>query len=200
MINHPRMKIFFTLFIIFFSIHSLTKAEEITDFEIEGISIGESLLDHMTNDEIKYNELKFHPSSSKYYAVNYSGKKDTYEYVDFYIKRGDRKYEIYFIRGIIGINNKNKCLKLKNEISKEMKKLFKLAKFQEGSINHYLYTKSVQHISQFYYGKDARFNDAARVECLFLDEEDKKEFNLTSSSVQVIIQKGGDFAKWFNSL
>ena len=81
-----------------------------------------------------------------------------------------------------------------------MKYLFKLAKFQEGSINHYLYKKSIQHISQFYYGKDARFTDAARAECLIIHEDDKKEFGLVSSSVQVIIQKGGDFAKWFNSL
>ena len=194
------MRIFIVVLVLIFSLQSWTKAEDITDFEIEGISIGDSLLDYMTKDEIKYNDLEFHPSTSKYYAVNFTGKKNSYEYVDFYIKRGDKKYEIFFIRGIIEVNNKNKCLKLKNEIAEEMKNLFKLAKFQEASINHYIYKKSVQHISQFYYGKDARFNDAARAECLYLNEEDKKEFNLFSSSVQVIIQKGGDFAKWFNAL
>ncbi len=194
------MRIFLSILLLIFSLQSWSKADDITDFLIEGMSVGDSLLDYMSKDEIKYNDLEFHPSSSKYYAVNFNGKTNTYEYVDFYIKRGDKKYEIFFIRGIVGVNNKTKCLKLKNKIAEEMKELFKLAKFQEGKINHYIYKKSVQHISQFYYGKDARFNDAARVECLYVSEEDKKEFNITSSSVQVIIQKGGDFAKWFNAL
>ena len=46
------MRIFlFFLFLIFFS-QSWTKADEITDFEIEGISIGNSLLDHYSEEYV----------------------------------------------------------------------------------------------------------------------------------------------------
>ena len=44
------MKILLTLFVLFFS--SLLFAEDISDFEIEGMSIGDSLLDYMSEDEI----------------------------------------------------------------------------------------------------------------------------------------------------
>ena len=59
------MRIFIVVLVLIFSLQSWTKAEDITDFEIEGISIGDSLLDYMTKDEIKYNDLEFHPSTSK---------------------------------------------------------------------------------------------------------------------------------------
>ena len=59
-----KMKNFFTLFFLFFS--SSVVAENISDFEIEGISIGDSLLDFFTENEIKnaiqdysYNDNKF---------------------------------------------------------------------------------------------------------------------------------------------
>ena len=44
------MKILLTFFVLFFS--SSVVADDISDFEIEGISIGDSLLDYMTEDEI----------------------------------------------------------------------------------------------------------------------------------------------------
>ena len=45
------MKIILTFFVLFFS--SSVVAEDISDFEIEGISVGDSLLDYMSEDEIK---------------------------------------------------------------------------------------------------------------------------------------------------
>ena len=46
------MRILSFIFIFIFSCQSLTKADEIKDFEIEGMSIGESLLDYFSNEEI----------------------------------------------------------------------------------------------------------------------------------------------------
>ena len=53
------MKILITLFALFFS--SLVIAEDISDFEIEGMSVGDSLLDYMSEEEIKKQKEKvFH--------------------------------------------------------------------------------------------------------------------------------------------
>ena len=40
------MRIFFTVLVLIFGFQSWTKADDIRDFEIEGISIGDSLLDY----------------------------------------------------------------------------------------------------------------------------------------------------------
>ena len=45
-----RMKTFLTLFVLLFS--SSVVAEDISDFEIEGMSIGDSLLDYFSKEEI----------------------------------------------------------------------------------------------------------------------------------------------------
>ena len=49
------MKVFLTILFLIFSIHLCAKADDIRDFEIEGISIGKSALDFFSEDEIKNN-------------------------------------------------------------------------------------------------------------------------------------------------
>ena len=46
------MRIFFVAVIIILKIHSWSIADDIRDFEIEGISIGDSLLNHFTKKEL----------------------------------------------------------------------------------------------------------------------------------------------------
>ena len=41
------MRVFIVLLVIFFSLQSWTKADDITDFQIEGMSIGDSLLNYI---------------------------------------------------------------------------------------------------------------------------------------------------------
>ena len=47
------MRTFLILFIFVLSLQSLTKADDISDFEIEGFSVGDSLLDHFKEINIK---------------------------------------------------------------------------------------------------------------------------------------------------
>ena len=52
------------ILILTFSFQSLTKADDIRDFQIEGISVGDSLLDYFSENEIKsntnYNGYSYH--------------------------------------------------------------------------------------------------------------------------------------------
>ena len=47
------MKRLLLILILTFSFQTLTKADDIRDFEIEGMSIGDSLLDYFTNKQVK---------------------------------------------------------------------------------------------------------------------------------------------------
>ena len=46
------VRIFLSVLILIFSFESLAKADDISEFEIEGMSIGDSLLKYMSIDEI----------------------------------------------------------------------------------------------------------------------------------------------------
>jgi hypothetical protein len=50
------MKKLFIIIIIFISFQSWTKADDIRDFQIEGMSIGDTLLQFVTNEEIDLSE------------------------------------------------------------------------------------------------------------------------------------------------
>ena len=47
------MRLFLAVLILIFSLQSCAKADDISEFEIEGISIGDSLLDFYSETEIK---------------------------------------------------------------------------------------------------------------------------------------------------
>ena len=46
--------------ILLLSFQSLTKADDIRDFQIEGMSIGDSLLDYFSETEIKNHNQKYY--------------------------------------------------------------------------------------------------------------------------------------------
>ena len=47
------MRVFIAVLVLIFSLQSFTKAEDISDFEIEGISIGDSALEFFDKKEIE---------------------------------------------------------------------------------------------------------------------------------------------------
>ena len=47
------MRVFLAVLFLIFSLQSWTKADDISDFQIEGMSIGDSALDYFSEKEIK---------------------------------------------------------------------------------------------------------------------------------------------------
>ncbi len=132
------MRVFITVLVLIFSLQSWTKADDIRDFEIEGMSIGDSLLDYFSENEIKNNtrhnyyknKINFQFVAIEFYKhslfKNYSG-------VQFHVKKNDKKYKIYSISGYDFYDNDIKgCYKKQNEIDKELSVLFKDAEREEG--------------------------------------------------------------------
>ena len=60
------MKIFIVVLFFILSLHSLSKADNIRDFEIERMSIGDSLLDYISEDEIKGRETDLQGITDKH--------------------------------------------------------------------------------------------------------------------------------------
>ena len=113
-------RILFIILIIF--AQSSTKADEIGDFQIEGISIGDSLLDHFSENKIK-NSIKkgmFERIKDKKFILTEieDNNFDDYERIQFIFKKLDKKYIIFGIHGVLWIrNDMNKCMKKMAEIS-----------------------------------------------------------------------------------
>ena len=120
-----------------FSLQSWTKADDIRDFEIEGMSIGDSLLDYFSEEEINKKidneELITYPGSDKYYGMSFGNENffKTYEFIKFHMKKNDKKFTIVSITGVIDYpNNFEDCLKTKKKLLKKLKNLMILLMYR----------------------------------------------------------------------
>ena len=133
-------KLLILLFSLFVFSSPSVFADDISDFQIEGISIGESLLDYMTENEILkeikrtkdwYLHLK---EPYKYASIYLRGEFLNYDYLGFIIKNSssntyvsnkNEKYKILSITGEIGyIENFDGCMQKRDEIAEIFSKSF----------------------------------------------------------------------------
>ncbi len=132
------MKLFLSLLILILSIKSWANADDIRDFEIEGISIGDSLLDYYSEDIIlKSKERGFiYPNKDFFTARLVNTHGNIYDDIQFQLKANDPNYKIYSIEGIILYdNNIDKCKIEQKKISLEIDKLFpNIKKFYDNGI------------------------------------------------------------------
>ena len=123
------MKRLLLILILTFSFQTSSKAEGISEFEIEGISIGDSLLDHFNVNEINDNLKNVNYPSDKYllfeiYKVDH--QLSQYDALMVHFKKNDKKYIVYSVSGVMEFaDNIQNCLLKKKEIDLELLKLFK---------------------------------------------------------------------------
>ena len=130
------MKRLLLILILTLSFQLVAKADDLRDIEIEGISIGDSLLDFITESQIM--ERAFYPyNSNKFYQSGMlSNSFETYEYLQFNLKKDDSKYIIYGMSGKIFFENDIKsCLKKKDIIFNEILNLFNKADIETSTHN-----------------------------------------------------------------
>ena len=113
------------LAIIFLSLHFITpsQADDIKDFQIDGISVGESVLDHFSKNQIKNakNFAYYYKKSKKFYEIGFDIKSEQYDMISFSLKKNDIKYIIYGIKGSKNYdNNHQECLKQSQKIINEI--------------------------------------------------------------------------------
>jgi hypothetical protein len=104
------------IIILTFSFQSWTKADDIRELEIEGISIGDNALDFFSKDIINDNSI-FYPNSKKFFRTTMILDNNEYNSVQMHIKN-DNKYIIYSIAGIIHYQKNDPKKKCEDERSK----------------------------------------------------------------------------------
>ena len=137
------MRVFIILLILILSLQSGTRADYVRDFEIEGFSIGDSLLNYMTYDEIK---KELNKDNNYYYKnktyVSILSSNEIYEnleiYDDIFFIIKSKNDNNFFIKGIeaqLKIDgNISKCYKKQRSIANDIQKYF-----QELNINEIKY-------------------------------------------------------------
>ena len=119
------MKIFLSVIVFILSLQTSTNADDIRDFEIEGMSIGDSALDFFSKNQITKNSQTYY-KNKKFTPVQNDRLSffKIYDAVDFNFKTDDNKYLFVNISGVIFTDNIDECIDKQNEIKKELALIF----------------------------------------------------------------------------
>ena len=138
------MKKLIIILILAFSFQSWTKADDIGDFEIEGMSIGDSSLDFVSKKFIEKEKYFYRDNNDKFIIFNISKinnktfKFKKFDSVHINYKNNDLKYEIYSLRAKIHyINNIEECYSLKKIILAEFETQFNIIDRADEKSNHW---------------------------------------------------------------
>jgi len=191
------------LLILLFSFFLLSSpsvfAEDISDFEIKGISIGDSLLDYMTEDEIlegmkRTKDIYYYLNEPNKYVEVYLWEFPIYDKVSVkfknnlsskYITNKNNKYTILNVRGMIDYNQDfASCLVKRDEIASSLSSIFPNAEMTE---SNFLYPgdASGNSIVDGIYFKFAT-GDTASVACQNLEETFRNKMDF-SEGLEVTI-------------
>ena len=189
------MKKTLILFVLLFS--SFVFAEDISDFQIEGMSIGDSLLDYFSEkeiiDEIEINKYMYEYTTDEFGEVYKYDGLQTYFMTSFFVKPEDKNFIIYAIYGTLPHeNNINNCYQKINEISKEFTITFKSAKKIDQNYNHPFDPSGRSKVKKTYF----LFNNGDVIEIMCLDfEENLRLKNNWSDGLNISIGRK-EFNDW----
>ena len=99
------MRIFIAVLVLIFGVQSWTNADDISDFEIEGFSIGDSLLDHFTKDNIDKKSSALYPNKDMLAATFRTNSFEIFEEIQFHWLANDKNYIIQSISANIDFPN-----------------------------------------------------------------------------------------------
>ena len=136
------MKKFLATLILISMFQTPSWSDDIRDFQIEGMSLGDSLLDYLSEKKIS-DEIKspnaFVYKNNKFVAIYFPGSQNSevYDYVGVTIKPNDKKYIIHEIKGYLKFHNDiENCLKKRDSIDSELSEVFKEAERTSDTISH----------------------------------------------------------------
>jgi hypothetical protein len=203
------MKKLLAILVLSLSIITPFHADDIRDFQIEGVSLRDSLLDKISEKEIKdfqnlFPQKGYIYDSKEYYSLTF-GKKyinvpslKLSQYNDFqvHLKSDDKKYILAAISGI-SIMSYKKCLKEIDIIEKELDNLFKNTKKSKKRTQKHPWDKTGESfVTDLYY----RFTDGSSAGLVCTDWTDSmiKEYPGIYDHLRLKLSTG-EFVNWMRN-
>ncbi len=188
------MRVFIAVLVLIFSLQSWTKADDIRDFEIEGMSIGDSALKFFDKKEIEERKKKgFIYKKKDFYSATFFKKDffEIYDNVQLHLKNNDSKYIIYSVGGQKKYPDQNikKCHSDMDQALEEIENYFKSAKIRDDGFNDWQVDSKVK-VKSYYVQLVS--GDEIAIECYDYPEgyKFKDDLNIAIDSYE--------FVKWLH--
>ena len=192
------MRIILTVLILIFNLQSLTKADDIKNFEIEGMTIGESALKYFDEKLIieginDKNSFKY--KQNKFVSIGTINNYANYDSVGIVINPNDKNYIIYALEGTLNFGKKiDKCYKQQKIIEIDIDNLLGEGVFKETWSGDYSYDPSGKSKVKYI---DYNFDDGSAIRIVCFDMDDN--FNDPIDQLVVIVNSK-QFMQFINTL
>ena len=190
------MKRLLLILILTFGFQSLTKADDIKDFEIEGISIGDSALDYFSKKQLDNKSYAFSDNDKYLTSYFYKSEFKNYEGIEVSYLKNDKNYTIKGISGGNTVISLDECKKKYNKIKKDLNNYFKDADSMDDDGHHPSDTTGKSKYFRTSYSINPKSNYfEIETSCIFYIGEAAKKF---TSNAGVTI-KDADMNDWLNN-
>ena len=137
------MKKIIIILLFLLNLQYLSKADEISEFEIGGMSIGDSLLDYYSEKKITKNIRNWY-RKKEVIGVEIIKKKGPYDSIQIHFKKDDKNYKIIGVAGLVFYrkNNINDCYEKQKIITDELKQVFPKTRLKYGKRKSHFSDKS----------------------------------------------------------
>lgn len=174
---------------MYLSVYFITasQADDIKDFQIERISVGDNLLNHVetlkvTKDFIKNKKYLIYPKSNKFVTGGFNIESEKYDAIQFLLS--PKTFKIVSVSGMIFLENKNKCEKQQKEIFKELSSIYTSAIITKEKFEPHSYDKTGKSIANGIY-LSLNSGDIG-IECYIWSEKMKAE-NGWENNIKILI-------------
>ena len=195
------MRLFFSALILIFTLQSWVKANDIRDFQIEGISIGDSLLDYFSLTEIinkqnSYADKGYQYKSKDYFVLTFENDKfNSYDSIQVFIKDGDVDYKIEQLSGLTSMDI-NECYSQFERIEKALDGLFVNASKTNKEKRKHVFDNTGKSTTTdtYYYLKNGSY---AALVCVDWSKEIADKYRW--ADVLRVEMGSASFVKWFDN-
>ena len=180
------MRVFIAVIVLIFSLQSLTKADDIRDFQIEGMSIGDSALKILSKEKLEKYKIDGAIYEDKRFFVTKAislNNFQIYDSIELHLKVKDSNYIIYSISGkIIYKDNYEGCVLELENILPDLKQTFPNAKVQDLGVDIWKNYNN-QEIKTKSYFLQLPSGDEIALECY--DQPKERTYNFDSLKISI---------------
>ena len=177
------MKKLLAILVLILTLQTPSLADDIRDFQIEGMSIDDNALNYFSEEKIN-NGVKYFYKNNKFQSTTMPVNSDSYDKIDFIFKPKDKKYKIYGIRGSKLFNNIKDCKMEYNKAVKELSEMFKNSKKVDAGERSYSQdtTGKSKIYNVYFWLKSGGFIE---VSCFNMTEEFAKQNNWDNNNLTI---------------
>ncbi len=190
------MKKLLAILVLTLCLTTPSQADDIRDFQIEGMSIGDSLLDYFSEEDIKSSVFKTTYKSKKYKKVEFYDRTKLYDGFQFYFKKNDKKYIIHALSAHLKYEyNIEDCFKKQDEIIEEVSVLFKNTENYRETKTNPKNKSDTSKVYAFFFVFSS--GDKGRIDCSDYSKKIEKKHGWKDNLRVGLVSS--EFSKWLNT-